>query len=581
MNQIKKISHSKIIKERMENIVLNEKNQKNSTLQKNHNENEKKDKKTESETKIESEADLELETEKENKEIKEISIQENQEIAPLLSLTPLKSSNSLELVTDQEESKIDSLLNPEKLSLPLNPFQSNDKILESSHQESKIVFNVKGGNQENRNNDSVNLESIKTVNEIPFTLSKPLSRSSSFLNEMSMNDSITTDRIDSLVAELPQIPAHVKFAHLNSSFPSCKPLFAIPSQFQILEKLLYALDTICTLSFGRGEESVIFQKVLKSIENIVGRSIKIEHVKKINFLLPGAYKLNERAIIWLGRRVQSWEISISSHLIRDDSSISISFKNDSKIDFNDSVATIESMGKSLSQKELVHRREQLHRSIIEYIKPFHQDFLRLNGIVIPDEVLLKSWHPKFNVESIPDMELKIIKRGEMEGNQKERESKREGDTIKSGNFIEKSDNSRRESSSSVLERIKEKEMKNDIIRMTGINDEYKKVQNQRDLLKFAEAILFLFSSMGKTSLPLREIYAKLSGRIIISIEEMEEKIAKLANKCSEWISIEMIGLSKFIRIKKSVSMMMIREKVQIIEIGKEGKRMEGGDNAEI
>ena len=179
------------------------------------------------------------------------------------------------------------------------------------------------------------------------------------------------------IANLPMVPAYLRYSGLVPE------TLKLPSKFDLLLKVFQAIDSTCIFAKSRNQ-SCIFHKAKKSIENIVRRTIDIYHVRCIEKIYPSSIDLQSIRILHEGKKIDSLAIRMQ----RSDDQII-------QIDGRDSVP--------FSQRELLKRQSNFRSKLIEIVKSHHMTFLQERDIDISDAIV--KWHPDFDLDSVPDIEL--------------------------------------------------------------------------------------------------------------------------------------------------------------------------------
>lgn len=181
--------------------------------------------------------------------------------------------------------------------------------------------------------------------------------------------------------EPPRLPAYQRFGHLVGSAPS----LPLPAHFVLLERILAAVDGLCMLGAAR-DQPVVFHRVLKSLESTVGRKIELAHLAQLAHIFSDgslgasqhAYRLRPMVTVHEGRRTDTVAIELPRPATHD-------YLADRRTDL-------------LTRAHvLVHRR--------------HSAFLDSIGVTLPPGAQLRTWHPKFDLESVTHAEEAAVGAG--------------------------------------------------------------------------------------------------------------------------------------------------------------------------
>jgi hypothetical protein len=209
-------------------------------------------------------------------------------------------------------------------------------------------------------------------------------------------------------------------------------------------------------------------------------------------------------------------------------------------------------------------------------------------VKVPKDAKFKSWHPKFCLESVPEIgvrELWVDEPVEKKDNGKvpvqiqevieqvERES-RQSSPIKaksqSAPPIEEGPPPAKKKLS-LLERIKAKEKENEVssIIYNKNVDESRKAAECARLCELAESLLFLFTSAGKTALLIGDIAGKLAMGCKVATSEADilERLKLLAAKVPDWIQLVpgANGSTLLAKLNKKMALKEVKEVLAKIE----------------
>lgn len=168
-----------------------------------------------------------------------------------------------------------------------------------------------------------------------------------------------------LAPTLPMVPAYQRFSHLleETSLP-------LPGHFKLLDRVLGALDSVCMVAGGR-DQPVIWAKTVRALESAVGRRVEERHLRQLQ-ALGSFYETRPVRVISEGRRVSSLALELPE------------------------VATHEL---------LRERRRRLQIALLERVHQAHDAFLKEIGAVLPPGAIIRRWHPRFDVEGVPEVPL--------------------------------------------------------------------------------------------------------------------------------------------------------------------------------
>lgn len=207
---------------------------------------------------------------------------------------------------------------------------------------------------------------------------------------------------------------------------------------------------------------------------------------------------------------------------------------------------------------------------------------------IPKDAKFKSWHPKFCLENVPEIEHKelwVDEPAEKKDNAKvpvqiqevieqvERESRQSSPTKAkslSTQSIEEGPPPAKKKLS-LLERIKAKEKENEVssIIYNKNRDESRKAAECARLCELAESLLFLFTSAGKTALLIGDIAGKLAMGCKVATSEADilERLKLLATRVPDWIQLMPAanGSTLLAKLNKKMTLKEVKEALTKIE----------------
>ncbi|NXQ83876.1 CDT1 factor, partial [Nyctibius grandis] len=177
-------------------------------------------------------------------------------------------------------------------------------------------------------------------------------------------------------------PAYQRFHALAQDVP---PGLTLPYKFKVLAEMFRSVDTIAGMLFNRAE-TITFAKVKQGVQDMMRRQFEERHVGQIKAVYPTSYRLRqEKNVPTFGNGVKKsgYQLTLEPVLGEED-----------KVDGRP----------HLSASRLLERRKEFHRNLVNIIKQHHTAFLAALSppMVVPEEKLTR-WHPRFNVDEVPDI----------------------------------------------------------------------------------------------------------------------------------------------------------------------------------
>lgn len=367
--------------------------------------------------------------------------------------------------------------------------------------------------------------------------------------------------------------AHERFAHLSKP----KGTLPLPSHFTLLQSVMSALDGLCILAAQR-DQPVIFHRVKSAIEIAVGRRMGIGHLMALEKINPHLYITRPAKMICDGKKITSTAIEMPP-----------AFSQQNSPTFH---------------KDLMERKEALAIRMIGLVHENHSVFLTRSNIVLPKKAKLRSWHPDFNLDTVPpvpeDLEASFILNSSIKSL-----APHQSDLVQTPNAIDvknfESETSPPSSTCeldikepdhqvkhdavinlitdtveaksppavtreepkkmSLLDRIKARERETKISQIVITEEKTSK----EDLLSFSASIALLFAQMPptKSTIMIGDAVTRLSqgSRSPISPAEIVEKLERVARVLPMWLVLGEAaqGTLRTLRINRSLPFSKVRQ----------------------
>ncbi|NWY37823.1 CDT1 factor, partial [Sylvia atricapilla] len=177
-------------------------------------------------------------------------------------------------------------------------------------------------------------------------------------------------------------PAYQRFHTLAQDLP---PGLTLPYKFRVLAEMFRSVDTVTGMLFNRAE-TVTFAKVKRSVQDMMRRQFEERHLGQIKAVYPGSYRLRqEKNVPTFGSDGKKSEYQLTLEPL---------LGEEEKVDGRP----------HLSASRLLERRREFHRNLVNIVREHHKAFLAALSppMVVPEEKLTR-WHPRFNVDEVPDI----------------------------------------------------------------------------------------------------------------------------------------------------------------------------------
>ncbi|XP_065517690.1 DNA replication factor Cdt1 [Lathamus discolor] len=175
-------------------------------------------------------------------------------------------------------------------------------------------------------------------------------------------------------------PAYQRFHTLAQDVP---PGLTLPYKYRVLAEMFRSVDTIAGMLFNRSE-TITFAKVKQGVQDMMRKQFEERHMGQIKTVYPTSYKLRqEKNIPSFGMKRSDYQLTLEPVLEEEE-------KVDGRL--------------HLSASQLLERRKEFNRNLLNIVKQHHKAFLAALSppMVVPEEKLMR-WHPRFNVDEVPDI----------------------------------------------------------------------------------------------------------------------------------------------------------------------------------
>ncbi|KAM4018206.1 DNA replication factor Cdt1 [Anomaloglossus baeobatrachus] len=182
--------------------------------------------------------------------------------------------------------------------------------------------------------------------------------------------------------ESEKAPAYERFHTLAQDVP---PGLSLPFRYKVLAEMFRSMDTIVGMLCNRSE-TVTFSKVKRGVQDMMRKQFEERNVGQIKTVYPTAYKFRQEKNIPTfknGEKKTDYHLTVEPIVPEED-------KLDGRL--------------QLTASRLLERRKFFHRSLTDIVKQHHSSFLAtLNPPMAVPDYQLTRWHPRFNVDEVPDV----------------------------------------------------------------------------------------------------------------------------------------------------------------------------------
>ncbi|XP_054026285.1 DNA replication factor Cdt1 [Dryobates pubescens] len=366
-----------------------------------------------------------------------------------------------------------------------------------------------------------------------------------------------------------KVPAYQRFHTLAQDVP---PGLTLPYKFKVLAEMFRSVDTIAGMLFNRSE-TITFAKVKQGVQDMMHKQFEERHVGQIKAVYPTSYRLRqEKNIPTFGGGIKKSDYQLTLEPV---------LEEEEKVDGRP----------HLSASRLLERRKEFHRNLVNVVKQHHKAFLATlkPPLEVPEEKLTR-WHPRFNVDKVPDIspaELPQPPQGDRPSTAQEVLSTARGmltpkmekalanlalRTAEAGAgepVLSKAPSPASTSSAlkgvsqALLDRIRAKEAQKLQALMTRAPQQEQRLAMLGRLPAMARVLRNVFVAEKKQALTMEMTCARMadSYEVQMSPGEMEKHLRLFAELLPDWVGIHVIRTDTYIKLDKGKDLSLITERL--------------------
>ncbi|NWZ28288.1 CDT1 factor, partial [Asarcornis scutulata] len=376
-----------------------------------------------------------------------------------------------------------------------------------------------------------------------------------------------------------KLPAYQRFHALAQDQP---PGLTLPYKYKVLAEMFRSVDTIAGMLFNRAE-TITFAKVKQGVQDMMRKQFEERHVGQIKAVYPTSYRLRqEKNIPTFGSGVKKSDYQLTLEPV---------LGEDEKL-----------CGRPhLSASRLLERRREFNRSLVNIVKQHHAAFLAslTPPMVVPEDKLTR-WHPRFNVDEVPDIspaelpqppqeerittaqELLSTARGMMIPKMEKALANLALRTAEAGAgepVVSKAPSPASTSSAlkgvsqELLERIRAKEARRLQALMTRDAGQEERLALLGRLPAMARVLRNVFVAEKKPALPLEVACARMAESFPTQMTagEMEKHLRLFAELLPDWVGIHAIRTDTYIKLDKNKDVGLVVER--LTKVAKEAEAL--------
>ncbi|XP_008427364.1 DNA replication factor Cdt1 [Poecilia reticulata] len=181
-------------------------------------------------------------------------------------------------------------------------------------------------------------------------------------------------------------PAYQRYHTLAQDTP---PGLSLPYQYKILAEMFRSMDTVVAMLYNRSETAT-FAKIKQGVQDMMHRRFEESHVGQIKTVFPAAFSFRQQ------KNIPTFNSNVSR------GSYQLTVEPVLSSDQND-------VRPVLSASHLLERRRVFHHNLISVVKQHHKAFLSslVPPVSVPEDELTR-WHPRFNVDTVPAIQVGLL-----------------------------------------------------------------------------------------------------------------------------------------------------------------------------
>ncbi|XP_048814761.1 DNA replication factor Cdt1 isoform X2 [Lagopus muta] len=367
-----------------------------------------------------------------------------------------------------------------------------------------------------------------------------------------------------------RLPAYQRFHALAQDTP---PGLTLPYKYKVLAEMFRSVDTIAGMLFNRAE-TITFAKVKQGVQDMMRKQFEERHVGQIKAVYPSSYRFRQEKNIPTyssGVKKSEYQLTLEPVLGEDE----------------------QLCGRPhLSASRLLERRKEFHRSLVNIVKQHHAAFLAALSppMEVPEDKLTR-WHPRFNVDEVPDIspaelprppqedristaqEVLSAARGTMSTKMEKAlanlalrsaEAGAEEPALSKAASPASTSSALKGVSQELLERIRAKEARRLQALMTRAAGQEERLAMLGRLPAMARILRGVFVAEKKPALPMELACVRLADSFPTQMAagEMEKHLRLLAEQLPDWVTIHALRTDTYIKLDKNVDLSLVTERLE-------------------
>lgn len=193
-------------------------------------------------------------------------------------------------------------------------------------------------------------------------------------------------------------PAYQRFLSLAEVSTAGK--LPLPFKYRHLLEVFKGLDSVCAMFHNR-KECITFKKLKPAVQRMLRKNFSEKHLAQIKHLYPEAFIFSQTKMRNYGStsKTDYFQLVIAPNVGNAPEK-----QKFVKIDEDNILEAAQTS--SMNPQVMTERYQRMHRHLLECVKNEHDKFLKSLDppLIIPKDKVTR-WHPDFDLEKCPDIEL--------------------------------------------------------------------------------------------------------------------------------------------------------------------------------
>ncbi|KAH8400825.1 hypothetical protein KR009_001205 [Drosophila setifemur] len=202
--------------------------------------------------------------------------------------------------------------------------------------------------------------------------------------------------------KLVEVPAYKRYASLVET--SRAGQLPLPYKYRHLLDVFKGLDSVVAMFHNR-KECITFKKLKPAVQRMLRRNFTETHLAQIRHLYPEAYVMSQMKMRNFGSvsKADYFQLIIAPNVEPLAEQQVGKEQRSHKVNEDDVLASAQST--SMNPHVMTARMQRFQSLLLDRVKRAHDQFLRSQDPPIIIEKALTRWHPQFDLENCPEVEL--------------------------------------------------------------------------------------------------------------------------------------------------------------------------------